>query len=109
MIETKIMTTRQKKFLEKVLKCLDVTVDEFLEIQNIKNEREETRLKIEALNKNIGDLEYKNKQIQSLLDRQEALIKNLTNSYNIIVQKLNELNMNAIFGDIYSNNFGGDK
>lgn len=36
MITNRIMTTRQKKFLEKVFKALDINVEDLIEINNLK-------------------------------------------------------------------------
>ena len=66
MTNTKIITTKQKKMLENILYALDVSLDDFLQIQNIK----ELKDKVENLEKEnivkeerIRLLEQVNKQL----------------------------------------------
>lgn len=66
MTNTKIITTRQKKMLENILNALDVSLDDFLQIQNLK----ELKDKVENLEKEnivkeerIRLLEQVNKQL----------------------------------------------
>ena len=66
MTNTKIITTRQKKMLENILYALDVSLDDFLQIQNLK----ELKDKVENLEKEnivkeerIRLLEQVNKQL----------------------------------------------
>ena len=66
MINTKIITTKQKKMLENILYALDVSLDDFLQIQNLK----ELKDKVENLEKEnivkeerIRLLEQVNKQL----------------------------------------------
>ena len=66
MTNTKIITTKQKKMLENILYALDVSLDDFLQIQNLK----ELKDKVEKLEKEnivkeerIRLLEQVNKQL----------------------------------------------
>lgn len=66
MTNTKIITTKQKKMLENILYALDVSLDDFLQIQNLK----ELKDKVENLEKEnivkeerIRLLEQVNKQL----------------------------------------------
>lgn len=66
MTNTKIITTKQKKMLENILNALDVSLDDFLQIQNLK----ELKDKVENLEKEnivkeerIRLLEQVNKQL----------------------------------------------
>ena len=66
MTNTKIITTKQKKMLENILYALDVSLDDFLQIQNLK----ELKDKVENLQKEnivkeerIRLLEQVNKQL----------------------------------------------
>lgn len=95
MIRTKIMTTKQKKFLEKMLSCLDMTLDEFLYIQNLKEEKEK-------LEKELAEMRVKNENLVKLVDNVHEQNKTLIDAYNNIVTKLNEINVNSIFGDVYN-------
>ena len=66
MTNTKIITTKQKKMLENILYALDVSLDDFLQIQNLK----ELKDKVENLEREnivkeerIRLLEQVNKQL----------------------------------------------
>ena len=66
MTNTKIITTKQKKMLENILYALDISLDDFLQIQNLK----ELKDKVENLEKEnivkeerIRLLEQVNKQL----------------------------------------------
>lgn len=53
MITNRLVTTRQKKFLEKTLGCLGISIEDLLEINNLKElikKNEELQKQVEVLN-----------------------------------------------------------
>lgn len=56
MIINRLVTTKQKKFLEKTFECLGITVEEMLEINNIraiKEENEELKQRVSFLESSL--------------------------------------------------------
>ena len=96
MKQFKIMTTRQKSFLEKTLKCLDISLDEFMEIQNTIEYRKKTDERVAFLEKKI-DL------LTKALDEQGKSMEVLVDYYNKVATKMNEISVDTIFRQ-----FGGD-
>lgn len=76
MINTRIMTTKEKKYIEKTLGILGITVDDLLEIQNLR----EMRSELELLRK-----EYK-EAIEKVNEYRKTVEKNSEITANMSVQ-----------------------
>lgn len=87
MTNTKIITTKQKKMLENILYALDVSLDDFLQIQNLK----ELKDKVENLEKeNI----VKEERIRLL----EQVNKQLLEDVQTLNLRIEENAVNQLFG-----------
>lgn len=56
MVINRIVTTKQKKFLEKTFKCLGITIEDLMEINNLhflKRENKDLRDRVEFLEQNL--------------------------------------------------------
>lgn len=89
MIYTKIMTTKEKKYIEKTLGILGLSIDDLLEVQNLKEIREETeelRKEVKELKKAVADYKEvveKNSEITSKMSAEvTASINEFVNSYS---------------------------
>ena len=93
----RLVTTKQKKFLEKTFKCLDISIDDLLEINNLK----------ELIQKN-KDLEEQVKVLNATnLVMANEIQKMKENITELIVQQQNDAYEQILNG--FANNDDKDK
>jgi predicted nuclease with TOPRIM domain len=56
------MTTKQKKFLEKTFECLGISIEDFMEINNLKAYEERVK-RLEDENKFLADVNTKQNEV----------------------------------------------
>lgn len=86
MITNRLVTTRQKKFLDKVFKALDINIEDLIEINNLRVLKE----KIKALEARVDEqdktIKLQSENILSLSNLYEELRRN--NERNVYAQIL---------------------
>lgn len=87
MVINRIMTTKQKKFLEKTFDCLGISIEDFMEINNLRTYMKETDEK-------IIKLESDNKFLAEVNTEQNKVIVDLRGQ----IEELNQKVMELIFG-----------
>lgn len=80
MVINRIMTTKQKKFLEKTFECLGISIEDFMEINNLK-----------AYEERVQQLERDNKFLADVNTKQNEVIVDLRGQIEELNQKLIEL------------------
>lgn len=84
MITNRLVTTKQKKFLEKTFKCLGISIEDFMEVNNLIEFKRETDEKIKALTN-------ENKFLAEVNTTQNEVIKELNLKIETLNQKIDEL------------------
>lgn len=72
----RLVTTKQKRFLEKTFKCLDISIDDFIEINNLKQIKEEKKQLEERVHLLEQNAVLQNDTINSLNKLVAELIQN---------------------------------
>lgn len=80
MVINRIMTTKQKKFLEKTFECLGISIEDFMEINNLK-----------AYEERVKRLEDENKFLAEVNTKQNEVIIDLRGQIEELNQKVIEL------------------
>lgn len=74
MINTKIMTTKEKKYIEKTLGILGLTIDDLLEVQNLK----EIRSELEALMKEYQETTKKLQEYKEVVEKNSVITSKMS-------------------------------
>lgn len=84
MVMNRLVTTKQKRFLEKTFKCLGISIEDFMEINNLIEFKEKT-------NKQIASLKEDNKFLSDVNIEQNNIIHELHIRIEELNQKIDEL------------------
>ena len=79
MVINRLVTTKQKKFLEKTFKALGISIEDFMEVNNLIEFRYTTEKEIESL-------KNENKFLAEVNTKQNEIIRDL----NIRIEELNQ-------------------
>jgi FtsZ-binding cell division protein ZapB len=84
MVMNRLVTTKQKKFLERTFNCLGISIEEFMEINNLMEFRNTTLAEIENLKK-------ENKFLADINTKQNEIIRELSIRIDETNQKIDDL------------------
>lgn len=80
MVINRIMTTKQKKFLEKTFECLGISIEDFMEINNLR-----------AYEARVHQLEQENKFLAEVNTKQNEVIVGLRGEIEDLNLRLDQL------------------
>lgn len=84
MTVNRLVTTKQKKFLEKTFKCLGISIEDFMEINNLIEYKKKTDEEIEQLKR-------ENKFLAEVNTTQNEVIKSLNLKIEEVNQRIDDL------------------
>ena len=84
MIVNRLVTTKQKKFLERTFNALGISIEDFMEINNLIEFKETTNKEIEALKR-------ENNFLAEVNTTQNEIIKDLYSKIEDLNQRIDEL------------------
>lgn len=84
MIVNRLVTTKQKKFLERTFNALGISIEDFMEINNLIEFKETT-------NKEIETLKRENNFLAEVNTTQNEIIKDLYSKIEDLNQRIDEL------------------
>ena len=84
MTVNRLVTTKQKKFLEKTFECLGISIEDFMEINNLIEYKKKTDEEIEQLKR-------ENKFLAEVNATQNEVIKNLNLKIEEVNQRIDDL------------------